>query len=356
MKNNEIYFSIVLPTYNRVTDLQFALHCILHQSFSDFEIIISDNSSTDSTFAIIRSLKDKRVRYFRNIKNIDVISNIKKAMRFARGEYIFFHSDDDFLLYKNSLDKIYRKIRHNRPGYVRVNYLCLTSDKKRVFDFRINKNFNKDEYLPAASDNNKILSFILRSDASFITGLVVRNSLPRDIAVIYSEPFWAMKMLFYSAAKSGAYFMEEPQIIASMSQWRVGQKGYHPLYTLRGGKLASEKYLNLIREKLNEKSYALFLRTQLLDLYVYRFPAVKLCVGNRNMFRLAYRISVLDRNMTKVFMFWFYLIFAFMLPSISAQTLKNIYYFFYTRFSGNVHSAQILRSIALLQQEVRHRF
>ena len=88
------FFSIVIPTYNRAEKLQFALHCLLKQTFKDFEVIVSDNWSTDNTKDVVMHSGDKRIKYTRNIKPTIYSLNLQNAINHAYGGYIFFHSDD----------------------------------------------------------------------------------------------------------------------------------------------------------------------------------------------------------------------------------------------------------------------
>ena len=155
------FFSIVIPTYNRAPDLQFALFCILRQRFRDFEVVISDNCSTDDTQAVVRKLNNRKIRYFRARKTLGNALNIKRAIKYAKGKYIFLHSDDDFLPYPNSLQKIYKEIAKHAVGYIRLNYLSLSLDKKWIFTYKLSKPFIKDEYAPPFQENKRILSFIL---------------------------------------------------------------------------------------------------------------------------------------------------------------------------------------------------
>ncbi len=215
------FFSIVLPTYNRASDLEFALYCILRQSFLDFEVIISDNCSTDNTESIINKLKNRKIRYFRNRKNIGMILNQKKAIEYAKGEYVFLHGDDDFLLYADSLQKIYKEIIKHNPGYIRVNYISISPDKKRIFSYKVNKSFKENVYLPKFLENNKILSFIINSDPYFITGIIFKNNLPSNIKMIDTDPVPWIDVLFYSAKNLGAYFIAQPQIVAYWSRRKI---------------------------------------------------------------------------------------------------------------------------------------
>lgn len=88
-------FSIVITTHNRAHLLPFAIDSVLQQSFSDFEIIISDNFSTDNTAQVAQSYEDKRINYFRTNELLPMAENYRYGLSKAKGEYITFLSDDD---------------------------------------------------------------------------------------------------------------------------------------------------------------------------------------------------------------------------------------------------------------------
>jgi glycosyltransferase involved in cell wall biosynthesis len=63
-------FSILIPTYNGAAVIGGTLKSILSQSFSDYEIIIQDDASTDKTEEIICAFSDPRIKFFKNIQNL----------------------------------------------------------------------------------------------------------------------------------------------------------------------------------------------------------------------------------------------------------------------------------------------
>ncbi|MGI0492602.1 glycosyltransferase family 2 protein [Alkalinema pantanalense CENA528] len=89
--------SIGIPVYNGEAFLRDCLDSLLNQTFSDFELVISDNASTDSTETICReyAARDKRIRYYRNDHNIGPIVNFDRVFRLARGEYFKWAAHDD---------------------------------------------------------------------------------------------------------------------------------------------------------------------------------------------------------------------------------------------------------------------
>jgi glycosyltransferase involved in cell wall biosynthesis len=89
--------SIGIPVYNGENYLEYAINSLLQQSFKDFEIIISDNASTDKTEEICQSFQsqDGRIRYYRNPINLGAASNYKKVFQLARGEFFKWMAHDD---------------------------------------------------------------------------------------------------------------------------------------------------------------------------------------------------------------------------------------------------------------------
>ena len=86
--------SIVLPTYNRLKYLKLCIPTILGQSFTDFELIIVNDGSTDGTEAYIKSLRDSRIIYVR-WANKGEYAATNAGWRLAKGQYLtWIHSDD----------------------------------------------------------------------------------------------------------------------------------------------------------------------------------------------------------------------------------------------------------------------
>jgi glycosyltransferase involved in cell wall biosynthesis len=89
--------SVGMPAYNGEKFICTAIESILSQSYSNFELIISDDASTDRTQEILRKycLEDSRIKYIRQHKNIGADKNFKKVLDAATGEFFMFASQDD---------------------------------------------------------------------------------------------------------------------------------------------------------------------------------------------------------------------------------------------------------------------
>ncbi len=89
-----------MPVYNGEKYLRFAIDALLKQDYSEFELIISDNASTDATQEICQEFadKDRRIRYSRNETNIGATGNYKRVFELARGELFTWAAHDDMHL------------------------------------------------------------------------------------------------------------------------------------------------------------------------------------------------------------------------------------------------------------------
>lgn len=92
--------SVGIPTYNRVDWLKGAIDSVLNQNYSNIDIVVCDNASTDGTEKFMQEYCDKykNIKYYRNESNMGGFYNYKKLSEKLKGKYIFFLPDDDYLL------------------------------------------------------------------------------------------------------------------------------------------------------------------------------------------------------------------------------------------------------------------
>lgn len=87
--------SVGMPVYNGADYIAESVESVLAQSFSDFELVVCDNCSTDDTERIVRSFSDPRIRYVRNERNLGLVGNANRCLDVADAEYVcIFHHDD----------------------------------------------------------------------------------------------------------------------------------------------------------------------------------------------------------------------------------------------------------------------
>lgn len=106
--------SICIPTYNGEKHLEECLESALMQSYTNIEILIVDDESTDSTPDIARafSKKDSRVCFVKNEKNLGLVGNWNRCVRISTGEWIKFLFQDD-ILDPQCVEKMIDSVKHS---------------------------------------------------------------------------------------------------------------------------------------------------------------------------------------------------------------------------------------------------
>lgn len=188
---------ICMPTYNGAKWITEALQSILRQSFQDFTIIISDDSSTDETIKVVENIKDHRIRIFKNTKNLGYSGNLRALMRTLKnqkidGEIIFLMAQDDILL-KEALLKTHNAflIDRNIGAVTRPYYWFHYNIMKPV---RAVKPYNeKEDAIISVLDGRRVIYKIFESVGQ-LSGLAFRREyidtdFHQDIFVSHIYPF-----------------------------------------------------------------------------------------------------------------------------------------------------------------------
>ncbi len=107
MSQDNPLISIIMPTFNYSSYIGEAIDSVLKQTYSNWELIIVNDGSTDDTEKIVKKYlkKDKRIRYYKNEKNIGVAKSRQKGLDNSKGKFIG-HLDSDDLLYPTAIDDL----------------------------------------------------------------------------------------------------------------------------------------------------------------------------------------------------------------------------------------------------------
>jgi glycosyltransferase involved in cell wall biosynthesis len=132
---HKMVFSIIIPTYNRANLLSKAIESVIEQTYTNWELIIVDDGSTDHTKELVEnySKKDNRFRYVYQ-ENAERSTARNNGIKNANGEYICFLDSDDYFL-TNRLQSLYESIKDSNIVY----YTGLVLEKNNEI---VNRNEN----------------------------------------------------------------------------------------------------------------------------------------------------------------------------------------------------------------------
>ena len=115
--------SIITPSYNTAKFISETITSVLAQTYTNWELIIVDDCSTDDTDAVVRPyLADDRIRYIKNEKNSGAAVSRNRALREAKGKWIAFLDSDDLWL-PEKLEKQIAFMEKNNCRFSYTNYI-----------------------------------------------------------------------------------------------------------------------------------------------------------------------------------------------------------------------------------------
>ncbi|MCI0443063.1 glycosyltransferase, partial [bacterium] len=171
--------SVVLTSYNHEKYICEAIDSVINQTFTDFELIILDDASTDGSWRLISQYSDPRVKAFRNEVNGDVKYKLNIAItEIASGEYIAIHHSDDVW----EFDKLEKQLAfldaHSEIGAVFTNALAITEDSSPLAD---EKHFYFNIFdQPNRSRFEWLRFFFIRGNALCHPSVLIRKSCYED--------------------------------------------------------------------------------------------------------------------------------------------------------------------------------
>lgn len=141
MNNKKPIVSVIIPAYNRGYIIRKSIDSVLAQSFTNFELIIIDDGSTDDTKDVIESYNDDRIRYIYQ-DNAGACVARNNGISHSKGEYVAFHdSDDEWLPMKLKIQL--KTIKKTGADIVSCQMLMKTTDGKQTTVPKL----KKSEYL-----------------------------------------------------------------------------------------------------------------------------------------------------------------------------------------------------------------
>jgi glycosyltransferase involved in cell wall biosynthesis len=184
------FFSVIIPTFNREAKLPICLKSVLSQTFTDFEIVITDNGSTDNTEKmLLAEYENSRIQYYWQEGSGSPASPRNLGIRKARGVWVAFLDSDD-VWYPEKLENVYKKIQ-----------VCYETDvichNERMFDQtnQMTQNIShvrkaKDMYKSMLLEGNCLSPSATTIRKSFLTGKKLYFNESSDFAIVEDYDLW----------------------------------------------------------------------------------------------------------------------------------------------------------------------
>ena len=210
--------SVVLPAFNRAAAIGTSVASILRQTWSDFELIVVDDGSTDGTVEAVRAFDDPRIQLLSTPRNMGPSGARNTGIRAARGEWVAFQDSDDEWL----PEKLERQMaRLDEPGAGWIAAYCGMAIVGSVHVERRQR--TRLRYIPApevTEVEGDILPSLLRSSLVSTQMLVARRSELEAIGG-FDEGLPALvdwDLVLRLAARGPFAFVDEPLVLQRFSE------------------------------------------------------------------------------------------------------------------------------------------
>ena len=205
--------TVIIPTYNQDSYISEAIDSVLNQTYQDFEIVITNDGSTDQTLQIIREKKDPRIRYFSFDQNQGVSTAANHCIRQATGELIAILDSDNIFL-PDKLEKQVSFLDEN-PGFDAVFTHAIIIDKNGDFHQGKESSFQQLFAQENKSRFQWLNSFFYSDNSLCNTSVLIKKKCYDQVGLydprlhqIHDLDFWIRLCL-----KSEIYILPEPLLL-----------------------------------------------------------------------------------------------------------------------------------------------
>ncbi len=224
--------SVIIPTHNRSLELSKALLSVLQQQFTDFEVLVMDDASTENLNAVILPLNDERIQLHRNEKktNANVMRN--KGIQLARGAYVALLDSDDEWLPDHLLKKTDLMNRENIDGVYGSSFI---DNGVRRF-YRVSRSLQ---------DNEHPINYLLGSGFAQTSSWVLKTSAAKIIS--FDETLHRHQDYDFFIRFTLAYSLHASWEPTAVIHW---QKGVSRLANFTSEQEFIQRYLDVIDKRL----------------------------------------------------------------------------------------------------------
>lgn len=205
--------SICVPAYKNAAFIAATLESIINQTYTNLEIIITDDRSPDDTVSVAKRFSDPRIRIFENDKNLGIGANWNEALSYANGKYIKLMGADD-LIYPNCIDRQVAALEDSSHANA-VLAVCNTDIINPSGKVVMHRRFR---FRHGVTQGKRLIRKCVRWGTNCVgepvTGLFKREALARSGMYDPSNPYLLDLMFWAELLKHGDAFMDEERLAA----------------------------------------------------------------------------------------------------------------------------------------------
>lgn len=251
--------SLVITTYNRSHLLKRAIRSAIGQTLTDIEIIIIDDCSSDDTGVVVESFmqQDSRVIYYKNEQNIGLGMSRNKAINFAKGDFIAFCDDDDWIS-ENYLQSMYDSCIKYNADIAKSAMIAVHNDRAEILDLS-KKSLGIYETL---EERMNLLWFgsintLYKRDFLLVNDIKFSDFYYEDYVVAYKVHFLANKIVYFSDNAFYYYDLRGKNSMTRNSSYDYTMKRFN----------GAVRVMNTLNNFFSENNYVLSNNKKLSSLY-----------------------------------------------------------------------------------------
>jgi glycosyltransferase involved in cell wall biosynthesis len=243
-----VCISLGLPVYNGEAYIRDCIESILAQTFRDFELVISDNASTDSTPQICREFaeRDRRIRVITQERNIGAANNFNLLFHETQGEFFKWCAHDD-LLHPDFLKVTFEHLRQDPVAVLCHSYTVIFTD-----DGEADELFMPELVMDRLAPAQRLNEVMVRGQRCYEVFGLIRRSALRKSGLIGNHTGGDNVLLFQLALQGTFAIVPEPLFrlrrhARQSTTLLYNSQGYHEWFTGRVRRISFPEWLLLHR-------------------------------------------------------------------------------------------------------------
>ena len=282
--------SIIMNCYNGENFLNESLSSVKNQNYKNWELIFFDNCSTDKSKDILNKFNDKRIKYFRSKKKINLGLARKMALSKAKGYYIAFLDVDD-VWKKNKLNIQIKYLKKKEVGFSITNSIFF-NNKKSKYLYNLNRKFKKKVFYDLIED------YFISFDTVIIKKKFLEkldHSIDKRFNIIHD-----MDLLIRLS-----FICEMSYVPLALSKWRISQESdsYNKFKQII---IEKKMFIKKISKSFKKNKFFLNSKIKFMDI-VYRQEILFLLSKKKylKIFKIVPKLKINYKNLILILIIFF---------------------------------------------------